>query len=104
MVLEYIEGAPKEPGWYFFNHGNNNIKAVFVHPVQGVDGTERLYADIDILSLPVETMNVNAWAGPIWLRTLSFEVPEAPVGEQPEAQPSDQPAEPVLEPEIDGIE
>ena len=90
MILEYIEGFPKEPGWYFMNYGNNQVKAVLVHGVEREDGVH-LYANIDIVALPVDQMNVNAWAGPVLLRTITFEQPEEQ-GEQPEA--------PAVEPEL----
>lgn len=95
MILDYIEGAPKEPGWYFINFGENQtVKPVFVNTVKDADGNEHLYAQIDIMGLPVEHMGVNAWAGPVWLRQLQVESPEA------QEEQEDKPEKPVVEPEL----
>ena len=89
MILEYIEGTPKESGWYFINYGENqSVKAVLVSEAKDNEGNIHYVAQVDIVVLPVEQMAVNAWAGPIWLRPIQF---DAPAEEQ-----EDKPVEPEL--------
>ncbi len=70
MIVDYLEGIPTEPGYYFINYGNNTIKPVVVREITDSKGNRHLYVNFDILSLPVENINVNAWAGPFLFHAL----------------------------------
>lgn len=92
MILDYIDGYPTEPGWYFINYGQNQVKAVVVYPVQREDGSSALYTDIDILSIPVNSLQVNAWAGPMMLKPIQLDQTD----EAQEQVPEPEPVEPEL--------